>query len=77
MIRAAKKAGLQVSGEVCPHHFILTDEDIREDDANYKIDPPLQGRADVETLCQGLSDGVMEAVSTDHAPHGEEEKENP
>lgn len=74
MIRAAKKAGLQVSGEVCPHHFILTDEDIREDDANYKMNPPLRGRADVETLCQGLSDGVMEAVSTDHAPHGEEEK---
>lgn len=74
MVAAAKESGLAVSGEVCPHHFSLTDEDIPGDDANYKMNPPLRSRRDVEALCQGLSEGVMEAVSTDHAPHGEEEK---
>lgn len=74
MIRAAKEDGVTVSGEVCPHHFSMTEEEIPEDDANYKMNPPLRSQADVDALCQGLSDGVMEAISTDHAPHGEEEK---
>ena len=74
MVELAKQEGIRVTAEVCPHHFILTSEDIPGDDANYKMNPPLRSRADVEALCQGLSDGVMEAVSTDHAPHGEEEK---
>lgn len=77
MIREAKKDGLPVSGEVCPHHFCLTDEDIPGDDANYKMNPPLRSRKDVEALRVGLSDGTMEAVSTDHAPHMEEEKKRP
>lgn len=75
MIRIAKEAGLAVSGEVCPHHFTLTDEDITSDDANYKMNPPLRSSTDVEKLKEGLKDGVMEAISTDHAPHGKEEKE--
>lgn len=74
MVRIAREEGLPVSGEVCPHHFVLTDEDIPADDANYKMNPPLRGSTDVEKLKQGLSDGTMEAISTDHAPHGEEEK---
>ena len=74
MIRAARRDGLHVSGEVCPHHFVLTEEDIPADDANYKMNPPLRGSTDVEELRKGLSEGVMEAISTDHAPHGEEEK---
>lgn len=74
MIQAAREDGVAVSGEVCPHHFALTEDDIPNDDANYKMNPPLRSRADVEALCKGLSDGVMEAISTDHAPHGEEEK---
>lgn len=74
MIRLAKEEGLRVSGEVCPHHFTLTDEEIPSDDANYKMNPPLRGSTDVEKLKAGLGDGVMEAISTDHAPHGEEEK---
>lgn len=74
MLRAAKQDGLNVSGEVCPHHFALTEEDIPADDANYKMNPPLRGSTDVEALRKGLSEGVMEAISTDHAPHGEEEK---
>lgn len=74
MLRAAKQDGLNVSGEVCPHHFALTEEDIPADDANYKMNPPLRASTDVEELRRGLSEGVMEAISTDHAPHGEEEK---
>lgn len=74
MIRAAKEDGVAVSGEVCPHHFSMTEDDIPGDDANYKMNPPLRSQADVDALCQGLSDGVMEAISTDHAPHGEDEK---
>lgn len=74
MIRIAKEDGLTVSGEVCPHHFTLTDEEIPSDDANYKMNPPLRSSTDVEKLKGGLRDGVMEAISTDHAPHGDEEK---
>ena len=74
MIRAAKADGLAVSGEVCPHHFAMTEDEIPGDDANYKMNPPLRSRKDVDALCKGLAEGVMEAISTDHAPHGEEEK---
>ncbi len=74
MIRIAKEAGLPVTGEVCPHHFILTADDIKEDDGNWKMNPPLRAKADVEALCQGLKDGIMDVISTDHAPHSAEEK---
>ena len=74
MVAAARERGLAVSGEVCPHHFSMTEEDIPGDDANYKMNPPLRSERDVEALCRGLSEGVMEAISTDHAPHGEDEK---
>lgn len=74
MVREAKKDGVKVSGEVCPHHFSMTEDEIPTDDANYKMNPPLRSQTDVDALCQGLSEGAMEAISTDHAPHGEEEK---
>ena len=74
MVAAAKKEGLSVTGEVCPHHFVLTSDDIREDDGNYKMNPPLRGRADVEALREGLKNGIMDVISTDHAPHSSEEK---
>lgn len=74
MVREAKADGLPVSAEVCPHHFILTTEDIPADDGNYKMNPPLRTREDVEALREGLRDGTMEVISTDHAPHSEEEK---
>lgn len=74
MIRIAKEEGLPVTGEVCPHHFTLTADDIKEDDGNYKMNPPLRSREDVEALKKGLKDGVMDVISTDHAPHAEEEK---
>ena len=74
LVKAAKAEGLPVTAEVCPHHFILTSDDIPEDDGNYKMNPPLRGRADVDALVQGLKDGVMDVISTDHAPHAAEEK---
>ena len=74
MIEEARKDGVNVSGEVCPHHFTLTEEDIVEDDANFKMNPPLRKNSDVEMLKEGLRKGIFEAISTDHAPHGDEEK---
>nr|WP_315103642.1 dihydroorotase [uncultured Catonella sp.] len=74
-VKAAKEKGLPVSAEVCPHHFTLTDEDIIEDDANFKMNPPLRSRADVEALKEGIRSGIMGMISTDHAPHSKEEKE--
>lgn len=75
MIRIAREEGLSVSGEVCPHHFAMTEEEIPADDANYKMNPPLRSSTDVESLRGGLAEGIMEAISTDHAPHGEKEKQ--
>lgn len=74
MTRLAKEAGIQVTAEVCPHHFTLTTEDIPGDDGNYKMNPPLREREDVEALIDGLKKGIIDVISTDHAPHGEEEK---
>lgn len=74
MVEAAKKEGLSVTGEVCPHHFILTSDDIKEDDGNYKMNPPLRSRRDAEALRDGLKRGIMDVISTDHAPHSAEEK---
>ena len=74
MIRLAKAEGLPVTGEVCPHHFTLCTDDIREDDGNYKMNPPLRAREDVEALKRGLADGTMDVIATDHAPHSAEEK---
>lgn len=77
MVEAAKKEGLKVTGEVCPHHFILCEEDIPENNGQYKMNPPLRSRADVEALRKGLHDGIMDVISTDHAPHAAEEKNKP
>ena len=74
LVRDAKAKGIKVSGEVCPHHFTLTDQDIVAGDSNYKMNPPLRGKEDVEALKEGLKDGIMDVISTDHAPHTAEEK---
>ena len=74
LIRMAKKLGVQVSGEACPHHFILSDRDIDREDSNYKMNPPLRSEEDVQALIEALRDGTLEAISTDHAPHSAEEK---
>ena len=77
MIRLAKEEGLPVTGEVCPHHFTLCTDDIQENDGNYKMNPPLRSRKDVEALKAGLASDIMDVISTDHAPHSEEEKNQP
>lgn len=77
MIEAAKKAGLPVTGEVCPHHFILSDEDIEENNGRYKMNPPLRSQKDVEALREGLKNGIIDVIATDHAPHSVEEKDVP
>lgn len=74
VIRDAKKAGIQVTAEVSPHHLILIDEDIPEDFGFWKMNPPLRGREDREALIEGLLDGTIDCIATDHAPHGLEEK---
>lgn len=74
MVDEAKKAGLPVTAEVCPHHFIMTTDDITEDDGNFKMNPPLRAKADVEALREGLKNDIMDVIATDHAPHSAEEK---
>lgn len=74
MVRLAKEEGLPVSAEVCPHHFTSCSEDITVDDANFKMNPPLRTREDMEALRKGLADGVLDVIATDHAPHSAEEK---
>lgn len=77
MVRQAKAAGISVSAEVCPHHFTLSTDDIKEPDANFKMNPPLRTKEDVEALREGLKADIMEVISTDHAPHSAEEKRKP
>ncbi len=90
MVRLAKEEGLMVTAEVCPHHFTLTSDDIHkiepyidpekkvaieaDADTNFKMNPPLRTKEDVEALKEGLRDGTMEVISTDHAPHTFSEK---
>lgn len=90
MVRIAKEEGLKVSAEVCPHHFTLTSDDIKkfvpqiengiliphetDADTNYKMNPPLRTKKDVEALREGLRDGIMDVISTDHAPHTFDDK---
>ena len=73
-VRFAKEKGIDVTAEVCPHHFAMCDEDITEDASMFKMNPPLRGKEDVKALIAGLLDGTMEVISTDHAPHSAEEK---
>lgn len=76
VIRDAKRAGVRVTAEVCPHHLLLSEEDIPGDDANYKMNPPLRAKEDVAALHEGLLDGTIDFIVTDHAPHTAEEKAN-
>lgn len=73
-VRDAKKAGINVTAEVCPHHLILEEMDIPSDDANWKMNPPLRAKDDWEALHEGLLDGTIDCIATDHAPHTHEEK---
>lgn len=75
LVRGAKARGLRVTCEVCPHHLTLTDEALRGFDALYKVAPPLRTQADADALLEGLKDGTVDCLATDHAPHTRAEKE--
>ena len=74
LIRDAKRRGVQVTAETCPHYLLLTEEALRRKDADYRMNPPLREEADRLALLEGLADGTIDAISTDHAPHSPEEK---
>jgi dihydroorotase len=74
LIRRAKARGVNVTGEACPHHFLLTDESLSTFDSNFKMAPPLRTKADTEAILEGLKDGTLDVISTDHAPHAPEKK---
>jgi len=76
-VRAAKAAGVRVSCEATPHHLTLTDEVVRDLDAAFKMNPPLRSADDQEALIEGLHDGTIDCIATDHAPHSADEKEVP
>lgn len=74
LIRLAKQAGVWVTCEVTPHHLLLSDQSVDGHDSNYKMNPPLRHEADREALVQGLLDGTVDMIATDHAPHTKDDK---
>ncbi|HUM06162.1 MAG TPA: dihydroorotase [Terriglobales bacterium] len=74
-VRRGKRARTRVTCEVTPHHFSLTDDDVREYDSRYKMNPPLRSASDLEAILVALADGTVDAIATDHAPHASHEKE--
>jgi dihydroorotase len=75
ILREARGRGVKISGEVCPHHIALTDEAIQNFDTNCKMNPPLRAKDDVAALLEGIADGTIEILCSDHAPHSQFEKE--
>ncbi len=73
-VRRAKARGVRVTTEICPHHFTLTDDSLRRFDSNFKMSPPLRAQSDVEACIEGLRDGTIDVICTDHAPHAREKK---
>lgn len=74
LIRQAKKKGIKVTAETCPHYFTLTDDIVKVYDANTKMNPPLREQRDIDAIKEGLADGTIDCISTDHAPHTQDEK---
>ena len=74
LIRRARQRGVHVTAEACPHHFTLTDEALRSFDSNFKMSPPLRTQRDVDAILEGLADGTIGVIATDHAPHAPEKK---
>lgn len=74
LLREAKKRGVEITAETCPHYFVLTDDIILSYDANTKVNPPVRESADVEAIKEGLRDGTLDCIVTDHAPHHRDEK---
>ncbi len=75
LLRDAKKRGVRVTAEACPHHFMLTEEAVRGYNTNAKVNPPLRTQEDLQAIREGLADDTIDAIATDHAPHAEDEKE--
>lgn len=75
LIRNAKKKGLKITAETCPHYFTLTEEDCRGYDSLRRVNPPLRQAADVKAIIEGLADGTLDILATDHAPHHDDEKD--
>ena len=75
ILREAKARGVKISGEVCPHHIALTDDAIENFDTNFKMNPPLRAQEDVAVLLEGIADGTLSILCSDHAPHAQFEKE--
>ncbi|MCL4279157.1 MAG: dihydroorotase, partial [Ignavibacteriaceae bacterium] len=76
LVREAKKRGIKVTAEVTPHHFTLTDDALKTYDTNFKMNPPLRTRDDLDAIIKGLKDGTIDCIASDHAPHSLEEKES-
>jgi dihydroorotase len=76
-LKAAKEAGIQVSGEASPHHLTLTEDVVRTLDSRFKMNPPLRGERDRKAIVEALRTGLIDCVATDHAPHARHEKEVP
>jgi dihydroorotase len=74
VIKNAKRAGIKVTAEVSPHHLLLCDKNIKRNDTHFKMNPPLRSAEDQEALIQGLKEGTLDFIATDHAPHSAEEK---
>ena len=74
MIRAAKRMGAKVTAETCPHYFMLTDDALLSRDADYRMSPPLRPERDRMAVLEGLRDGTIDVIATDHAPHTAQEK---
>ena len=77
LIREAKKEGLNITAETAPHYFSLTEDDIKDYDARYKVNPPLRTKEDLNAVIEGLQDGTIDIIATDHAPHTVYEKQLP
>lgn len=77
VIRDAKKAGIPVTAEVTPHHLLLNENDVPEGHGIYKMNPPLRSKEDQQALIDGLLDGTIDCIATDHAPHAADEKDQP
>jgi dihydroorotase len=75
LIREAKKRGLKVTAETAPHYFTLTDEELQTYNTNFKVNPPLRSADDLKAIKEGLADGTLDAIATDHAPHARTDKE--
>jgi dihydroorotase len=75
LLGEARARGVKISGEVCPHHIALTDDAIQNFDTNYKVNPPLRSQNDVDALLEGIADGTLSILCSDHAPHADFEKE--